>query len=313
MKTGMIQICLFVFLTLFSACGGSAGGSEFGNPSRPVIGTVVDGGGGSALKKETGDSCPADTVIAVDSLGNTTTAEIDSVCDFEFDLTPGKAYVLSFTRGGVFVAFLVVQNSSATLESTIFYLADGEDPVHLGEILIADGKGRPANEPARQNDRDGNGRNDYDDDDDDGDGISDDDEEDCDLDGFLDDDDEDQSDCGSDEEEDGDDETGGEGDILQVDPRNGENNVNLTEEIEVRFDCTIDSSTVTAVTFRVESGGDSISCEFESSDSELSCEHEDDPFQAETTYTVTVNGVACESGNPVETKSWSFTTREEED
>ncbi|MBI2340562.1 MAG: Ig-like domain-containing protein [Deltaproteobacteria bacterium] len=303
-----IEHFVFIAFCLFAACAENEGGSEFGNPSRPVMGTVVDGGGGSDLKKQAGD-CPADTVSAVDSRGNTASASVDSVCDFDLDLTPGKAYFLSFTLDGDFVAILVVQNSLATLESTVFYLADGADPVDLGEILIADGEGRPTNQPAGQSDRNGNGVNDFDDDDDDNDGHGDDDEEDCDLDGFLDDDDEDESDCDEEEDENG--ESGGEGDILQVDPRSGETNVGLSEEVEVRFDCDLDSSTVTALSFVVESSSDTIACEFEFEGDELTCEHEDDDFEANTVYTVTLDGIECEGGTAVETRSWSFTTRSE--
>lgn len=161
------------------------------------------------------------------------------------------------------------------------------------------------NEPAKQNDRDGDGVNDFEDTDDDDDGLSDDEEEDCDLDGFFDDSDDDDSEC----DVDGDEETG---ELLEVEPDNNETFVELDEEIEARFDCEIDESTVNATTFSVTSATDTITCSFDFSGSgeKIECEHDDDEFLPGTVYTATVDGVKCVDGTVVETESWSWTTDE---
>jgi len=200
-------VVLFASLALY-ACGGSSnsanGGSEFGNPSRGLIGTVTTA---SALTKSA-ITCPADSVIATDSLAATTEASIGSDCSFDMSLETGKAYILSFLEGGSFVATMIVNNGAVLGEGNVFFLSDGPSDVDLGDITFEGDAARPENEPAEQCDRDGDGDSDFDDDDDDDDGVNDEDESDCDDDEFEDDEDDEDScdgedDSGDDESEDG--------------------------------------------------------------------------------------------------------------
>lgn len=179
-----LSLCLFA--RLLTACGGSVqGGSEFGNPTRTLLG---------ALTKAI--DCPADALQAIDSLGQMTTGEINEEdCSFAVELTAGKSYQASFTLGDEVVLTLIVRNSATAAESSVFFFAEDDVPMDLGDITIEDDEAIPENEPATQNDEDNDGTSDFDDVDDDGDGVADDFEEDCDADGFLDDSDEGDQAC----------------------------------------------------------------------------------------------------------------------
>ena len=307
----MVVYCLFFASFLFlSACAENEGGSEFGNPSRPVMGTVVEDAGAS-LKKQTTGGCPADQVIATDSSAQTTLASIDETeCSFDMELVVDRSYVISFVLGDEFVATLIVRKNSSSLRSNVVFIAQAALAMNLGNITIIDNEAFPENEPYSQNDQDEDGTDDFDDEDDDGDGILDDEEEDCDLDGFLDEDDEDDLDCDEDE---GDEEDIAEF-IVEVSPFNEEEFVDLDEEISVLFSCEVDEESVTEETFVVQSDDDALSCEFEFSDSGevVTCEHDDQDFLPDTIYTATVDGVTCEDGTGIEADSWSWTSDEED-
>lgn len=312
--------CLGLILLMLNRCGSNSaeGGSEFGNPSRQLTGTVVAGASSSlqkgVMKAAGSSSCPADTVIATDSQAQTTTDSISANCSFALTLTVGKAYSVSFTSGesplgDSFVATLIVQNSSSSLSSTVFVISTGESDMDLGTITISDSEADPEVEPAAENDQDGDGTDDFDDTDDDGDGILDNNEEDCDLDGY--DDDYDESDSCDFGGEDDSNESSGE--IIAVSPENEEEFVSLDQAVDVLFDCEIDEASVTADSVRIESDSEVIACTymFSESDSIVSCEHADQNFLPSTTYTATVDGVVCADGTEVTVQSWSWTTEEE--
>lgn len=289
------------------------GGSEFGNPTRPVTGRLTTASEGLALKSAVTD-CPADTVIATDSLAQTVSASVETDCSFTLSLTVGKAYVISFSLGDVFVATLVLNNSPATLSSKTIIISEGESAIDLGMITISGKKALPESQAALQNDQDANGTSDFDDADDDGDGVPDEEEEDCDLDGFIDDYDDDISTC----EDNGDDET----DTARVVEVNPENDVDLDDEeefaelndaVRARLNCEVDQSTVTETTFTVASGTHTVACVFEFSGSgeRIECGHGDDAFLPDTVYTATINGVACLDGRVVKATTWRFRTEGE--
>lgn len=298
-----------------TSCGGASGGSEFGNPTRAVTGTLTT----TSLSENSflslfisnaiaTETCPADTVIATDSQGESTTVTVETDCSFSLELTVNKAYAVSFVLNDEFVATLYVRNSSTGLKSSVFVLSDGETNVDLGDVIISDGEADPESDPAEQCDVDDDDVDDYDDTDDDGDGVLDDDEGDCDLDGYDDGYDEDDVTCDT-----------GDGDavigtILDVYPENEAEYIGLDEFVEVAFDCEVSQDSVTAETFRVESDTDVINCEFNFSESDtvVSCDHSDQEFLPTTTYTVTIDGAVCSDDTEIANESWSWATVEEE-
>lgn len=175
----MLKPILCTFLIFITSCGGSvAGGTEFGNPTRVVMGSFV-----------AAETCPADTAIATDSEAQTTTAAFAADCSFELNLAEDTAYTLSFYAGEDFVATLQVEDAAGKERSPVFIVSDQDSPLDLGDITISDDDAIPENEPAEQNDQDDDGITDFDDKDDDADGTPDTSETDCDNDGFSDDDD----------------------------------------------------------------------------------------------------------------------------
>ncbi len=316
MKNNFLILVLLILLSALPACGGSGssatGGSEFGNPTRGLTGIVTSGAGG-ALTKALTSSCPADSVIATNSTAETTSVAVNDDCSFDLSLETEMAYVLSFTQGSQFVATLIVDNNTGLLNTQTIYLAPGDTTVDLGTIVISNGQATPEHQPAEQNDRDGDGINDFDDDDDDDDGISDVDETDCDLDGFEDDDDSDNSTCGSGS---GGGSSGGSGgasdtSIIQVSPSDGAEHVLLTEQISVRLNCPVDQSTVTNDTFNVSSETDTLLCDFNFSDSgqTIECRHDSQDFLSDTEYSVVIDGITCEDGTPIAARDWSWSTQ----
>ena len=210
MKNKFLAITLTSLLAL-SACSSNSlqGGAEAGNPNfRDVTGTVSDTATVAqafafvrAAKAAT--DCPADTIVAIDTLGDSTNAIIASDCSFTLNLAVDHSYSINFTLDNVFVATMIFQATS-TSESTNFELTAGDTAVDLGTVVIAGIFANPEANPYEQNDQDDDGVNDFDDTDDDDDGI-DDDYLDCDGDGYVDDDscddseedecDEDDTDC----------------------------------------------------------------------------------------------------------------------
>lgn len=316
MKSLLLSFFFLTGIALGGACGGNAeGGTEFGNPTRSLIGELDPSDGGLS-------SCPADRVIATDTAGETTQTDVRSGCSFELPLTPDRSYVISYTLEDQFVATLIFQSSVSSLTSSVLFVSSGSTGIDLGKITFDNGKASPEKNPVAQNDRDGDGDDDLDDEDDDNDSTPDEEEEDCDLDGYLDDDDESECEEEEDEEEGdngGDDEEDeGEGEaeqprVLEVTPRNGETHVDLDDEIRLRFGCAIDESTLTAGTFTVTAQNDTVTCEFDLDDSgdRVDCEHEEDPFLENRTYTATVAGMKCEDGQTIAATSWSWTTEED--
>lgn len=304
-------ILSLLFALLFSACG-FGGGTEFGNPGDPprVVKGALSSSSGSISKQLITGCRIADTVIATDSSAATQEEAIANDCTFEMTLTSRRAYAFSFWLNDAFVASLAFNNGSAFLSSEYMYLGSGTSAIDLGTITVAGRVMISSLIPAEQTDRDDDGISDFEDDDDDDDGTLDADEQDCDLDGIIDDEDDDQSEC--------EDTTSSEGValVLEVEPRRGEgvgdpnNAVDLDAEVQARFSCAVNVSTVTADTFSVEANDDAIECAYElsGSDERVSCRHDDDPFGADTIYTVTVDGVECQSGEQVLSTSWPFQT-----
>ncbi|HBF12260.1 MAG TPA: hypothetical protein DDW49_02540 [Deltaproteobacteria bacterium] len=310
------RVFIFIFACMAMAhCGGggrATGGAEAGNPPtgfRYVEGDVSDANvqaQGSALMKAAIEDCFADQIIATNSQGTSTTATVDDNCGFTLTLAINKSYAVSLVSDGAFVATMIFTNNPNTLPTSIMVLSNGASAVNLGRIFInlSNNQASPEFEPSSQCDSDDDGEDDFDDEDDDNDGTSDDDEEDCDLDGYFDDHDDD-SECEDDE-----DEEDASGDVLEVSPRDGEDNVDVDEKIVARFDCTLDELTVTNASFAVTDEADqAIDCDFdfEEDQTEVQCDY-DGSLTPLTVYTATINGILCEDGTPVENIEWSWTT-----
>lgn len=317
-------IIIILFLSIYS-CGSTSsglGGSEFGNPTRPVTGSLVSETANGGVNLAITDDCPADQIIAVDSTAQTTIAAVNVNCSFTINLVVNKAYAINFVLNDQFVASMIFNNSLDTLSSPVFIISAGDTTINLGIVTISGTIAAPETEPAEQNDQDGDGVNDFDDDDDDNDGSSDDQDEDCDLDGFTDDYDEDDDDCDVEEEGgatggDGEDADGTIAKVLEVRPPNDddlsaeEDFVNVNESVEVRFGCAVDTSTVNGTTFRIaDAANNSVSCsfQFESNNTRVECEHDD--FSPDTIYTATLTGIQCEDGTTIETATWTWRTRD---
>lgn len=315
-KLSIILMLLFAF----SHCGGSSslGGTEAGNPDRLVFGTAASST--ANLNSDTNLSlatldCANLTIIATNSQGQQVTGTFDSSCAFEINLPISRAYQIRVLQNSAELAELRFQRGVTQLQTNILYLDSATTALNLGTLQISGSIATPEFEPYERLDQDGDGIFDFDDSDDDDDGISDDEETDCDLDGFFDDEDEDDScDVSSDSEDDGSDSDSGglsgQGQVLEVTPRNNQTDVDVERDIEIRFDCAVDDSTVDSSTITIESDTDDVECSFEieNENTRVSCEPEED-FLSSTTYTVTVDGVQCENGNEVEITEWSFTTQ----
>lgn len=307
------------FLTVVG-CGGGASETttETTSTTRALTGNV-DGGTASvsALKALANTACLADTVIATDTAAATTTADVAEDCSFSVDLATGKSYAISFLLNGEFVASLIFDSGISGFSGSSLPISDGDTAIDLGTVTFSGSTAIPEIEPLDQIDCDDDGIFDSDDDDDDGDDVSDDEEEDCDLDGVSDDWDESEDDdaCTTD--------LGDVAQVYEVKPRNdpnpeeGEAFVDLDKEVRARIGCLVDTSTVTDTTFQVASESDTIACTFEFSDEgdshrKIKCKHEDQDFQASTLYTITLDGIQCEDGRGVESRSWSFMTTDED-
>ena len=190
MKIKTKNLILFFILQTLVACGGEGllGGTEAGNP--PVETRTISGQVSESTQNLvrslllSGTACPADTVLALDSLAQTTSAELNDSCSFSMTLAVNKAYAISLVKDDVFIASLIFNNTSRSLESTVMLVGSGETEISLGLITISGNRATPQTQPATQNDRDDDGVADYDDDEDD---------LDCDLDDYPDDYDEDEA------------------------------------------------------------------------------------------------------------------------
>lgn len=308
------HLAIILILIASLNCGDNTlGGTEAGNPAtiREVIGTVANNTSTSANFALASESCPADQIIATDSTAQTTTATINSNCSFSLNLTPQKAYVLSLLLNDSFMATVIFNNNSNTLSSTVIIVSSGTTAIDLGVVTINGSTATPENQPASQSDLDDDDIFDFDDDDDDNNGVSDDAETDCDLDGYQDSYDDDDDSC-DDDSEDIETEDTEQAIVFEVNPKNGASNIQTNEDIEARFGCEIDLTTVNNTNFQVTSETETITCDFESSssDTRIDCEPESD-FEINTTVTVTLNGIQCASGDTVSTITWSFATGED--
>lgn len=195
---------LVLFLVAFDvlSCGGtsdSLGGTEAGNPpsatTRNLTGQIVSGSGSVTSSFATSGVCPADDIIATNSLTEQISSSVDSDCNFTLALPVNTAYSIYFELNGSRVASMVFSNGAALPESYVFVLSDGDSNVDVGIVTINGVAAYPEVEPSTENDQDDDGVSDYDDNDDNDDGVNDDQEADCDEDGYLNSYDEDESTC----------------------------------------------------------------------------------------------------------------------
>lgn len=313
-----IAVSLLAITFALIACGG-AGSSDntTTEESRTLTGSVPSGDASltSFTTRQLG-LCAADAVMATDTAGESTTANVEADCTFSLTLSVGKAYVISLLLDNAFVATLLFDSGVGGFTTSTLPVGAGDGAIDIGTITVSGTVATCDREPLEQNDHDDDGEDDLEDDDDDNDGVNDDEEEDCDLDGHIDDLDEDDS-CEADEDR------NDEARVLEVKPRNdphpelGEDRVDLDKEVRARIACTIEQASVNADTFRVEAVGDVIDCTYEFSGrgrgDTVRCEHDDQDFLADTTYTATLEGVLCEDGRTVKTTSWSWRTETADD
>lgn len=322
------------------------GGTEAGNPpvtTRQLTGNVAseesDSSDSSELRLNfiatTTVSCVADTVIATDSSAAKTQAEIESDCSFTIELVVGEVYVISFTKQDEYVGTVYFINDNEFLSSPYLYLSDGDEAIDLGVISFSGGTALPEHEPAEQQDQDDDGIVDQSDSDDDNDTVDDSEDTDCDLDGIWDVLDADISQCEDDSAGDStdtgdtttssDDGSSGGGTsstvpaarVIEVSPTSNAGitdtllGVALATSVQARFNCEIDTDTVSAQTFTIEDDvGSTISCAYSMSSNGkiVSCNHATDLFLVLTVYTATIDGIACEGGSSGDATTWSFKT-----
>lgn len=302
------QLWAPVALAFLAACsGGSATGS---GETRDVTGTVPAGNNLALVQAQTASSnCRADAILATDTSDDTTSFDVADDCSFSITLGVDKAYILSFVKNDEFVASLEFDTGVSGFGGNTLPIFAGGGVIDLGAITFTGTLASAEHEPLDQIDTDGDGIADRLDDDDDNDGIEDWDENDCDLDGCRDDyDDDSECDPGIRAGQ-------GSGRIIEVRPGRGNGRVNLNEEIRARIACRVDIDSLTAETFSVvDSDGNAVDCNYQVSDrtpvtSRAECEPVSD-LSAETTYTVTLNGILCEDSTEVESRTWTFTTRD---
>lgn len=182
MKNGLFLLLCLCFLVGSLSCGSSpgseqlVGGSEAGNPPgyRDLMGVVPSASTSTLALKQATTSfvCQADTVVATDLTGLETPQPILDDCSFELTLAIDKAYSLHFNSSGSLLAEMVFDNNGG-LPASLMWVSEAETAIDLGQIIFKEGLAYPENQPASQNDRDGDGVNDFEDTDDDGDGDSD--------------------------------------------------------------------------------------------------------------------------------------------
>lgn len=295
---------------LLTACG--IGGSEAGNPAmvRGVQGQIAQTTPAALIQSAVIDNCSSDAILAVDSQGREMTAALQTDCSFRIELPVDTAYHILVVAGDVTVAAMQFQNDEQLFPAPVMIVAEDSDDIDLGAIHISDGVALPEQEPSLQNDLDGDGISDFYDRDDDNDGIADVDEADCDLDGIIDDFDEDADECQ-------DVSSLQLAKIKEVFPRNGTGLTADTEAVPtdtiimVRLNCHILEELLTPETFRVRAFGDEVDCDyvFTSGVNELECRPRQGMLPA-MVYTATIDGLRCNDRRWVETKSWSWRTRD---
>lgn len=104
--------------------------------------------------------------------------------------------------------------------------------------------------------------------------------------------------------------------VLEVDPENDtdltddDDLVSLDKEVKIRFSCSLNTSTVNASTVDIASDSHTVSCalSLSNNDTRITCDHDGDPFDANTVYTATLNGVECSNGDSIPTTTWSWKT-----
>lgn len=182
-------VLFIIFTFLLAQCGGGdknqfdPGGTVVGNP-RGVEGY---------LARDKQNNCIATTIVFTSvrdsSVSITITVTPENNCSFETELTTGQAYQMELFEGETKIATVYFE-LGPDQEKPYFDVAPAEDPLDLGEIgLDSENTGRAlaSHSPARQNDSDKDGINDFEDTDDDNDGTQDSAEVDCDSDGIPDD------------------------------------------------------------------------------------------------------------------------------
>lgn len=301
-------LVMLVVIAGFCRCSSkSIGGTEAGNPpTRLVQGSIP-------ASADPDDGCVADAVTAADVNSDyVVTGSVSEDCTFELELETGRTYQFSFEKDDAFVAHMVFTDSDS-LQTNSFLLSAADSILNFGNILFNGQTATPENEPAAQNDEDGDGTPDSEDLDSDGDGTLDLLELDCDLDGIADDLDSDLSTCVEDVIDDTEVLLTR---ILEVFPHNlsGISNiltaVSINAPIQARFDCEVDPATVNSTTFSVvNSLNQAVACTYaySSNNRVVTCNHPSN-FLNLTVYTATVEGVACVDAEPIGETAWSFRT-----
>lgn len=291
---------------------GATGGSEAGNPSRSVVGTLASLESVAALQTSasTQNSCPADEVVAVDSRKQLQSFPIATDCSFNLDLFFNKAYSIRFLLGDIEVGSMVFQNSPDRFPSPVMELSEQSPGVALGLIVLDDGQSKPENEPAAQSDADADGIPDFEDTDDDNDGILDVDEPDCDLDGIIDDYDAQNTNC----------KTAAplpDNEVLEVLPRNGagisspSDAVLLNQAVQVRFSCELDLTSVNKDTFVIiakDAPDNSLSCDLTILESGTTASCLPVGLVPDTEYKSAIRSLRCKDGNAIGTTEWTWRT-----
>lgn len=285
-----LSILLGASLWLFSqGCGnitdqGDASASLASGETATITGTLAPDD--STAKTDGSASCPADTIVAVDSQGSEFAAAIADDCSFNLMLAIGEQYALVLTRDGEFVAGVAFPTSLNPFTTATLPIGDSGVTIALGTITIAGTVGTAGEFEAPVDDDDALAvlpegqvlavrphRMPH-----------------C---GQLD------------------------GDLRQRRCYR----VGLSRPVVALISCRVDRSTVTSDTFVVQDeAGTRIACEYDfkqwRTDKHvrrhhhriIRCKHSSDLFLHNTLYTATLDGVRCEDGRPVETFSWQFLT-----
>lgn len=336
MKTLKLGVTLALLSMGTMACGTlsqlSDGISNAANDGEwSISGSVNESANGasSVSKAVSSDGCVADQVIATDSQAETTTATVDENCAFTMTVPSGESYVVSFMLDGAFVGTLVFDSGIDGLTTSSLPLVTGSGDLELGTITMQGDLATPSQQPLDTIDRDADGVVDSEDPDDDGDNIPDDEELDCDYDGLVDDLDPDVAavcDTRNFEEE---------GWVVAIKPHYGQEDVSVYRTIRALLSCRVDPDTVDPDTFRVYADDHEVQCEYDFGNWRrrphrhrrnhreierqvsplhiVKCRHYDDPFDTDTLYTVSIDGLECLDGRLIEAADIDFVTRLERD
>lgn len=303
-----------------TACQGSStsGSATSSSDTRALTGSVssaeTTNSNSSFLQNDSSLDCEADQILATDSTGESLSTDVDANCDFSISLILGKSYNISFLKNSEFIASLIFSRRLNGDTTSTIPVSEGTGAIDLGSIIFSGNVASPEQNPLHHCDFDGDGISDYDDDDDDGDGTYDDNESDCDLDGF-----DDDFDLSSDDSclpGGGNSSLGGL--ILRVKPFDGAPDVDLDKDVRIDVGCRLDRTTVTNDTVIVmDADLNQMTCDLrvepEHFHDKIVCRHRDEPFTANTTYTVTLDGLYCDDDTQIETVSWNFSTELQDD